>query len=97
MVSFQFVDSAGTTWMVVPGLPGDYPDVGESGDEGPLFAGLTFRAGTGELRVLPRAAIPRRVRFPAALPSVGTRSRVSSLEPLDWEELLRHALVWPPA
>ena len=97
MVSFQFVDSGGTTWMVLPGLPADYPDIGESGDEGRLLVGLTFRAGTGELRVLPRAAIPRGVRFPIDVPPIGTRSRVRGLEPLDWEELLRHALAWPPA
>lgn len=97
MVSFQFVDSGGTTWMVLPGLSADYSDAGESRDESPLLMGLTFRADTGELRVLPRAAIPRHARFPATLPPIGTRSRVSSLDPLDWEELLRHALAWPPA
>ncbi|HKW09400.1 MAG TPA: hypothetical protein VJO33_03410 [Gemmatimonadaceae bacterium] len=96
MVSFQFVDANGLAWMILPGLPADYPDIGEDPNDNPLPTGLTFRASTGEVRVLPRAAIPRRVSSPHPLPSLGTTSRVPRPEPLDWEELLRHALVWPP-
>lgn len=95
-MSFQFVDANGTAWMILPGLPADYPDVGDGGADTRGLAGLTFRANTGELRVLPRAAIPRRASVPFPLPALGTKSRVQRPELPDWEELLRHALVWPP-
>ena len=96
MASFRFVDANGIDWMIVPGLPADYPDVGERDGNSSLYAGITFRASTGEIRVLPRAAIPRRVRMAFPLPEIGTRSRVHRPEPADFEELLRHALAWPP-
>lgn len=92
MVSFHFVDLEGTEWMVVPGLPADYPDVGED----IVPAGFTFRSSTGEVRVLPRAAIPRRASMPTSVPRLGTSSRVANVEPSHWEDLLRHALPWPP-
>ena len=95
MVSFQFVDRHGTGWMILPGLPADYPDTGEP-DTAPSLKGLTFRADTGERRVLPRAAIPRRASMEFPRPAIGTTSRVAKLDPLDWQELLDHALVWPP-
>lgn len=94
MVSFHFVDSHGTGSMVLPGLPANYPDAGE---EDELLAGLTFRASTGEVRVLPRAAVPRRASADIVVAALGTRSRVRGLETADWEPLLRHALVWPSA
>ena len=93
MASFHFVDSQGTAWMILAGLPADVPDAGD--DHGPL-AGLTFHASTGELRVLPRAAIPRRASASIPVASLGTRSRVRGLQSADWEALLRHAIVWPP-
>ena len=92
----RFVDANGIDWMIVPGLPADYPDVGEGGADSSLFPGITFRASTGEIRVLPRAAIPRRVQIEFPLPRLGVRSRTHQPEVVRWEELLRHALVWPP-
>jgi hypothetical protein len=56
MTGFHFVDSQGTAWMILAGLPADVPASGDG--HGPM-AGLTFRSSTGELRVLPRVAIPR--------------------------------------
>jgi hypothetical protein len=97
MVSFQFVDSGGTSWMVLAALPADHPAVDESGEGGAVLAGFTFRSSMGEVRVLPRAAVPRRVTLPTSLPPLGTQRRVSSFEPVDWEDLLRRALVWPAA
>lgn len=80
--------------MILAGLPADFPDGGEG--HGP-FAGLTFRANTGEVRVLPRAVIPRRASIEIPVTPLGTRSRVRELEPTEWEELLQHAVVWPSA
>ena len=94
MTSFHFIDRHGTGWMVLAGLPRDFPDGGEG--HGPI-AGLTFRASTGELRVLPRAAIPRRVSTEIPAAPLGARSRVRGVETPDWEELLQHAVVWPSA
>ena len=92
MVSFQFTDSSGTSWMVLPGLPLSYPNALD--DESPV-PGLTFRADSGELRVLPRAWIPR----PAGeiVVPLARRSRVPGVGRTDWEELLRRATRWPPA
>lgn len=80
--------------MVLPGLPVDFPD---GGDGLGVFAGLTFRANSGQLRVLPRSAFPRRASVDIEVPPLGTRSRVRPVEPTDWEELLRHAVPWPIA
>ncbi len=93
MASFHFVDSQGTAWMVLAGLPADVPEAGEV--HGPL-AGVTFRANTGELRVLPRAVIPRSAGAAIPVAAFGTGSRVAGPQSADWEELLRHAVVWPP-
>lgn len=94
MTGFNFVDRHGTAWMILAGLPADFPDGGEG--HGPI-AGFTFRASTGELRVLPRAAIPRRGSMDISVSPLGTRSRVRAPEPAHWEELLAHAVAWPPA
>ena len=80
--------------MVLGGLPVDFPDGGEGHG---LMAGLTFRANSGEVRVLPRAAIPRRASFEIPVPPIGARSRVTRSQSVHLEELLQHALVWPPA
>lgn len=95
MVSFRFTDQRGVSWMVIPSLPADYPDTGEREDPG-LPRGFTFRSDGGELRVLPRAAVPRRVSHPVRLPPLGTRSRVPQVESLDWTELLARSIPWPP-
>ena len=94
MTSFHFIDRQGTGWMVLAGLPADFPDGGEG--HGPV-AGLTFRSGTGELRVLPRAAIPRRASAGIPVAPLGTRSRVVGVQSADFQELLDHAVVWPRA
>jgi hypothetical protein len=52
---------------------------------------------SAEVRVLPRAAFPRRASVEIPVAPLGSRSRVRALEPADWENWLRHAVVWPPA
>jgi hypothetical protein len=94
MGEFRFIDSSGTDWMILAGLPADFPDGGEG--HGPP-AGLTFRAGTGEVRVLPLAAIPRRASAEIPVAPLGSRSRLRASQPADWEALLQYAVVWPPA
>ena len=94
MTGFHFVDRDGTAWMIVAGLPADFPHGDE--EDGPI-AGMTFRADTGEVRVLPRAAIPRRASVEISVHPLGTRPRLRALEQAHWEELLRHAAPWPPA
>ena len=92
MASFHFVDAEGRAWMVLAGLPADVPDSGD--DHGPM-SGLTFRSSTGELRVLPRAAIPRSASAAIIVAPFDTQSRIRP-QSTDWEALLRHAIVWPP-
>ena len=94
LAGFRFIDHDATDWMILAGLPEDFPDGGEG--HGPV-AGLTFRSGKGEVRVLPRAAIPRRASSEISVAPLGTRVRVRAPEPAALEELLRHAVVWPPA
>jgi hypothetical protein len=93
MTGFHFIDSHGTGWMILAGLPADVPD--SSDDHGPM-AGLTFRSSMGELRVLPRAAIPRTASAAIRVPPFGTQSRIHAPQSADWEALLRQAIVWPP-
>ena len=93
MVSFHFIDRHGTGWMILPGLPADYPDDGKG--EG-FPTGLTFRASTGEVRVLPRGTIPRRSSGEIAVAPFGTGTRLRGVETPDWEALLQYALAWPP-
>ena len=93
----DFVDADGTVWHVLVGLPRDYPNMGEGAADGEPQAGLTFRASTGEVRVLPRAAIPRRARVPTLLAPLGTKMPTARVETPGWKELLRQALAWPPA
>ena len=93
MAAFHFVDSKGTPWMVLAGLPTDVPDSGDG--HGPM-AGLTFRSSTGELRVLPRATIPRSASAAITVAPFSIKSRVNASQSADWEALLRHATVWPP-
>lgn len=93
----DFVDRAGTVWHIFAGLPASFPDTGElTAANGPL-AGLTFRSGTGEVRVLPRAAITGRAQLLANIPPAGTVAEVNQGDVPDWEELLRAAVPWPSA
>jgi hypothetical protein len=94
----DFVDRAGIVWHIFAGLPANFPDTGEpTASNGPL-AGLTFRSCTGEVRVLPRAAITRRAQLLANIPAApGTISEVTQVDVPDWEELLRSAVPWPSA
>lgn len=93
----DFVAADGTVWHIVAGLPADHPDAGEGLERGDPRAGLTFRSDDGEVRVLPRAVIPRHVKLPAVVPAPpGTRAPVTRVEVPGWEDLLRIALRWPP-
>ena len=92
----DFVDAHGTTWRIYAGVPADYPDTGEQPGSGSQ-AWLTFRAGTGEVRVLPRAVIPRRVSTSSPTVSLGTKQPAHTPATPDWEELLRLAVPWPAA
>ena len=92
----DFVAADGTVWHIFAGLPEDYRSTGERvAGEGPQ-AGLTFRSNTGEVRVLPRAAIPMRVGIPTTRPAPGTKVSTPRVASPDWEALLRNALPWPP-
>jgi hypothetical protein len=92
----DFVDAQGTTWRIFAGLPADWPDTGEQPGSG-AHAGLTFRAGTGEVRVLPQAVIPRRVSTSSLTVSLGSKQPVHTPDTPDWEELLRLAVPWSAA
>lgn len=97
MARSDFVAADGTVWHVFAGLPANYPATGDRVAVGDGRAGLTFRADTGEVRVLPRAAIPRTVHLPAVLnASPGARMPVPREEIPDWEALVQEALVWLP-
>jgi len=93
MVGFHFIDSQGTAWMILAGLPADVPDSGDG--HGPM-AGLTFRSSTGELRVLRRADVPRSAGADITVAPFGSQSRIHAPRSADWEALLRQAIVWPP-
>jgi hypothetical protein len=97
MPSFSFVDSQGIAWMVLTALPAAYRSAGEAAvNDGPLV-GFTFRSSTGEVRVLPRAAFPRRASVDIIVTPLGSSPRMRPVAPGDWEELLRHAVKWPTA
>jgi hypothetical protein len=95
LASFQFVDSDGAAWMVLPGLPADHPEADAGPEENFPFAGLTFRAAaTGELRVLTRSAFPRPASSDIEVPPRGA-SRVRPSFGTGWEALLRVSVPWP--
>lgn len=93
-MTFQFIDSRGMDWMVIPGLPADYP-IADEDPHAAMLIGFTFRAGTGELRVLPRAEIGRSTaRSPNVAPwRIGPRFH--QVTTADWEALLDQARPWP--
>lgn len=91
----DFIDAHGTTWRIYDGLPPDYPETGDVTPRG-TPAGLTFRASSGEVRVLPRAAIPRRRSMPRMPAPLGTKQPADQPATPSWEELLHLALPWPP-
>ena len=93
-MGFHFVDSQGTAWTILAGLPADVPD--SSDGRGPM-AGLTFRSSSGELRVLPRGAIPRSASAEMTVGPFGAQSRIRTPWSADWEALLRRAIAWPLA
>ena len=91
MLSQSFRDANGVPWMVLPGLPAEHPDA----DVHRPFAGLTFHANTGEVRVLPLREIPRAhsADFDPLPWSAGDRMRQSPK--LDYASLLARATPWP--
>ena len=91
----DFIDAHGTTWRIYDGLPADYPDTGDLTPSGSQ-AGLTFRASSGEVFVLPRAAIPRRGRMPPVPVPLGAKQPTDQPAAPSWQELLQLALPWPP-
>ena len=93
----DFVDAHGTVWRIYAGLPAGYPETGERTAGGQAQAGLTFRATTGEVRVLPRAAIPHRAHIPPLPTLSGVKQPAVRPDTPTWDELLQASLPWPPA
>lgn len=93
---FHFIDRRGVDWMVIPGLPAGHPDANEGAEAlAPIPIGFTFRASTGELRVLARAEIRRTA---ALMPNVAPwrgGPRLHQVTTADWESLLDQARPWP--
>ena len=90
----DFVDANGVVWHIFAGLPASFPDTTTANM---ARAGLTFRSSTGEVRVLPWPAIPRRLRLPTGpFTSHATMLPVSRVEVPVWEQLLASAIAWPP-
>jgi len=92
MTGIHFIDRDGEHWMVLAGLPDAHPDAHFNDGIGP-FTGVTFRASTGELRVLTRAAM-RDLSAGDAPPEMTTRGDKASAH---WEQLLQRAAPWPLA
>ena len=86
---YRFIDREGVDWVVAPGLPVGHPAADDSG----LFCGITFRASTGELRVLPRDRMKRPSAAEIEVPPLGSGSRVAMHSP-DWAALLAEATPW---
>lgn len=97
MARSDFIAADGTVWHIFAGLPANYPDTGDRAVPGGAQAGLTFRAETGEIRVLPRAAIPRTVQLPPNELESARQQPALRPDTPDWEDLLQRALVWPRA
>lgn len=93
----DFIADDGVAWRIFTGLPDDYPETGDRTMDGRSQAGLTFRASTGEVRVLPRAAIPHRVYGAHSAAPLGTKRPTVQPETPSWRELLTAALPWPHA
>jgi hypothetical protein len=91
MVAFHFVDRSGQSWMIVPGLPIDHP----AADADEPLPGLTFRAASGELRVLARASMRRPASSEIIVPPFGAGPRALPPAAPDWESLLSQATAWP--
>ncbi|HEX4469357.1 MAG TPA: hypothetical protein VH080_07465 [Gemmatimonadaceae bacterium] len=93
-MTFHFIDSHGIDWMVIPGLPADHPAAEAASDAlAWIPMGFTFRASTGELRVLLRGEI-RDMPMPNVAPwRVGPR--LHQVTTADWEALLDQARPWP--
>lgn len=85
MASISFVDADGRSWLVLPGLPEDYP----AAKSGSSLPGLTFCADDGETRVLPGADFPPHR-------GVAGRGAGSTARRLEFAALLPYARPWPP-
>ena len=91
----DFVEANGTVWHIFAGVPVGFPDSDTGNTSTGARAGLTFRSENGEVRVLPLAAIPRRVQIPAPITTpLGATIPVSRVSIPEWNELLRAALLW---
>ena len=88
-MAYHFIDAAGIDWMVIPGLPADHLAANDSNP----FCGITFRASTGEVRVLPRDRMKRPTSAEIEVASLGSGSRVA-MHSQDWEALLAQATPW---
>jgi hypothetical protein len=91
-MAFHFVDQRGASWMVLPGLPESHPDAAIDDS----FPGLTFRASTGELRVLLRPMMPSGAAG-LVIPALGTAPRLRAPSVADWQALLEQTTPWPGA
>jgi hypothetical protein len=96
MMAFHFVDSRGISWMVIPSLPANHPDASDGNDTVSVPpTGFTFRASTGELRVLPRAEIRRVSALAINVAPLKVGPRLHQVTDADWEALLNQARRWP--
>lgn len=94
-MGFCFVDRQGVSWMVLLGLPDGHPSHEELEGGGAGFAGLTFRASHGVLRVLARSEIPASLAIGLVIPTPSTVERARHPDVSDWEALLERSTPWP--
>jgi hypothetical protein len=90
----HFIDSHGTDWMVIRGLPAGHPAADAGAGPG-MSLGFTFRAGTGELRVLPLAELRRTAAPPPNVAPWRVVPRPHHAKAADWQALLEQARPWP--
>lgn len=95
-MNIHFTDLNGVGWMILPGLPEGHP-ANQHADTPLPFTGMTFRASTGELRVLLWRDVARRRTADWTIAPLGTAPRVRGVGKPDWQALLAKATPWSAA
>jgi hypothetical protein len=93
MPAWHFIDPQGVAWMVLAGLPEEYP-VSAAPRDIAGFGGFTFRSSSGELRVLAADSMPRPHSADINVPPYGSGSRISPFAVSYWNALLSKASSW---